>query len=1040
MKRILLPLLLLALAAPASAELVGLWTFARSNALEAKVGTDAIEGTGRNPVATSATTNALYAVTDAAVLGDRTGVLAVPKGSGILIPVPDGLTGTYCLTFDFFIPEYKQWVSLFSLDQRNNSDGFLFVRNGTDIGKGGYDTVGTVDTVIGAWHQLVISMDAGTGTLWYDGTRLPSARSWNLSGKDYFLFAMDEDGDDNLIYVDEVRFYDEATPAAVFPVGSVAAVFPTDRDDGTPLVTLMSAACRLGVVSLAVELSHPGDATCTLEALVTPDGGSATAIPLESAAAAGSYSFDLDDTGLADGTHFSVCVRATGDTEGKSALTASRNFVFSSGTAAGSLVGQWTFARDNPLVAKIGTDALEGTSRSPVATSVTTNTLYAVTDPAVLGDRTGVLAVPTGSGILIPVPDGISDTYCFTFDFYAPVYQMWYSFFSLDQNNASDGWFWIRSGNEIGSRDYDSVGSVIGAWHQIAISMDAGSGTVWYDGTRLPTARSWNLSGKTWILLAMDESGDDPLIYFDEARFYAEARPADVFPDGVNASVYATDRDDGTPVVSLGTAAVSSDGLSLRLSVTLSDAGDATCSLAALVSADGGAETSFALTNAVTPGLLSFSPTFAALGLSEGESCTVRIVATGTSRGRSATSESKAFVVPSPDAAAFGETYAYSVSIQRVAANGTLERLGEGENTLLLFATGADGVRHTLASLAVSATGSFAIDGVFPGTGTVEAQVVCSNETAGVSHVAALPSATLVLGADSSTYYRNAANADAAWNDPAAWTATGLSVADAAGFPSETTDAYFSTAGATTTRLPAGTWKANLHFERPGVTNVFAGEGVGVSVLDVPFWFKGQDVRLVVTNATFLTDGFGFRMPRMTLRIDDARWVPSGQMDLADRNGLGIRLEIANGGAVEMNNPLLFGSTNAVLFVDGGTLRSLSSFGLSTGPCRLDVTIPETAPTAAPVQFASMARTVPTGEPLVVNIVENRSQMSGNLPILSVEGGIPDGLVSLGSVPYSDRGERLFFGYDGTDAETGTLRSGVWYRSRPILPTVILVR
>lgn len=62
------------------------------------------------------------------------------------------------------------------------------------------------------------------------------------------------------------------------------------------------------------------------------------------------------------------------------------------------------------------------------------------------------------------------------------------------------------------------------------------------------------------------------------------------------------------------------------------------------------------------------------------------------------------------------------------------------------------------------------------------------------------------------------------------------------------------------------------------------------------------------------------------------------------------------------------------------------------------------------------------------------------LPILSVADGIPDGLVELGSVPHPERGEFLFFGYDGTSAETGTLRTGVWYHANPFQPTVILVR
>ena len=75
-----------------------------------------------------------------------------------------------------------------------------------------------------------------------------------------------------------------------------------------------------------------------------------------------------------------------------------------------------------------------------------------------------------------------------------------------------------------------------------------------------------------------------------------------------------------------------------------------------------------------------------------------------------------------------------------------------------------------------------------------------------------------------------------------------------------------------------------------------------------------------------------------------------------------------------------------------------------------------------------------------VNIIENRSKAPGIVPVLACSGGIPDGLVELGSVPYPERSERLFFGYDGTAAETGTLRTGVWYRSNPVLPTIILIR
>ncbi len=164
-------LLLLALsvlpAGAASSHLVGQWTFSGANPFEAKIGADAVEGVGRNPLVKTSTTNTLYAVTDPAVLGDRTGVLAVPIGSGILIPVPEGLTTTYCLSFDFFVPEYKQWISLFSLDQNNNSDGYLFVRNGTDIGLSQYNAEEQLlEVVNGGEVQFTTGLEVGaTGTV-----------------------------------------------------------------------------------------------------------------------------------------------------------------------------------------------------------------------------------------------------------------------------------------------------------------------------------------------------------------------------------------------------------------------------------------------------------------------------------------------------------------------------------------------------------------------------------------------------------------------------------------------------------------------------------------------------------------------------------------------------------------------------------------------------------------------------------------------------------------------------------------------------------
>ena len=1022
-----------AAALPARADLVGLWTFSRGNPLEAKVGPDALEATGRRSLATSAATNALYAVTDAAVLGGRAGVLAAPVDAGIALPIAGNLSGTWCLAFDFYVPAQASWVSFFQLDQSNSGDSKLYLKNGTQIGLGQYETVGTVDEVVGSWHQLVVSMDGGTGYVWYDGTKLPQQRSWSLASLSWIILGIDGGGDNALVCFDEARLYDEARPADVFPDGENAAVFAPDADSGAPFVALGTVTSRYGTATLPVSVLSPGDDACSLVATIVPDGGGAArTVELAASAAAGSRSFEIDDLGWADGASGTVSVTATGLSRGRAATSATRAFRFSTTGTSASLVGHWTFSRANPLEAKVGGDALEGTGRSPVATSATTNALYAVTDEAVLGDRVGVLALPKGAGALLPVPSGLSDTWCFSFDFYVPDYFSWFSFFSLKQDNDEDGYLFLRSGTDIGRGQYQTLSSLVGGWHQLAISMDGGSGYVWVDGTKLAQQRSWSLASAPFILLSMDNDGDDNLLYFDEARLYDEAYPADVFPDGASASVYAPDRDDGTPSVAL--SAVSFADGALTLSVAVSDPGDAACSLAALVAQDGGEPVSIPLAASAGGGARTFTVAFSgAPGV-----WSASVVATGLSRHKTATTSTLPFYVTDAAAAVFGETSNYVAAGQRITATGSLESLGEGDNTLYLFATGADGAVRTLASQPAAAAGSFSLTGVFPGTGTVDARVVCSNSAdAVVWHVAGLPAATLALGADTSRYYRAAGTApDAAWNDPAAWTGGGV---NNAGFPTADGQAGFAAAGAATTRLPAGSWTAGeMHFENAGVTNVFAGEGKDVSFLDTSMWFRGEGVFLGISNATFRCDNFGFRRPDMTIRVDGGRLSPTAQVELHDANGPRARLELVNGGLVETYADFVFGAEDSVLFVDGGAFRSQGSLRIANGPSTIDVAVPETHPSEAPVSVASISGTGNVA--FTVNVVENRSKTPGFVPVLACAGGIPDGLVELGSVPYPERGERLFFGYDGTSAETGALRTGVWYFSNPGSPTVLIVR
>ena len=90
MKRIL-PLLLLALALPVRADLVGLYTFDRANPLEAVIGVPAYEGVipaNNKPPALSSTLQTISLVSDPDVLGTRRGVVSVPSKSTLAIPNP----------------------------------------------------------------------------------------------------------------------------------------------------------------------------------------------------------------------------------------------------------------------------------------------------------------------------------------------------------------------------------------------------------------------------------------------------------------------------------------------------------------------------------------------------------------------------------------------------------------------------------------------------------------------------------------------------------------------------------------------------------------------------------------------------------------------------------------------------------------------------------------------------------------------------------------------------------------------------------------
>ena len=221
MKRIV-PLLGFAvalLALPAYAELVGLYTFDRTNPLEAVIGSPAKEGvtSGNNqqPVL-SDTISTISLVSDGTVLGARTGVVAVPARSTLAIPNP-GLAKNWTIVLPFYCPDTANWRCFFKFDPSASADGSLFIKNNSQIGAGSYDNT---SGIVGAWHQLTVSSANGTQTIWYDTTKLGQTRSWNIAGLSLLLFSFDNSAEDALMYLDDIRLYDETAPTEVFPNGT----------------------------------------------------------------------------------------------------------------------------------------------------------------------------------------------------------------------------------------------------------------------------------------------------------------------------------------------------------------------------------------------------------------------------------------------------------------------------------------------------------------------------------------------------------------------------------------------------------------------------------------------------------------------------------------------------------------------------------------------------------------------------------------------------------------------------------------------------
>ena len=168
------------------------------------------------------------AVTAAAALAPGNYAIAIPKSSHIALPIPDAVKNhTWTMKIRCWITAEKTWHCFFN---RNNAagDGDLFINASTTLGGGRFKNGDYYKNVVtpGAWHTITISAgnqrwdvtldertlcgnaNNGTKLNFFDDSTEVLAQ---IDGVGHLLLCADENGEDNLMYIDYVELYDEAS-------------------------------------------------------------------------------------------------------------------------------------------------------------------------------------------------------------------------------------------------------------------------------------------------------------------------------------------------------------------------------------------------------------------------------------------------------------------------------------------------------------------------------------------------------------------------------------------------------------------------------------------------------------------------------------------------------------------------------------------------------------------------------------------------------------------------------------------------------------
>ena len=206
---------------------LGKWTFDKTDDLLAGTGVAAIQAaTQTKGAVTIAESPAAANITVVEGPTANNGAISVPVSSSLKMAagIDAESVSTYTFMFDIMANDLSGYSALLQNDLTNTKDGSFFI-NGGKIGLNasglGYNGALTA----GKWHRVVFVSDEAVATVYLDGVQVGKSTSaceehWKLSSG--VLFFADNDAEEKLINVAELRFWDKAlTEGQVAKLGAV---------------------------------------------------------------------------------------------------------------------------------------------------------------------------------------------------------------------------------------------------------------------------------------------------------------------------------------------------------------------------------------------------------------------------------------------------------------------------------------------------------------------------------------------------------------------------------------------------------------------------------------------------------------------------------------------------------------------------------------------------------------------------------------------------------------------------------------------------